>query len=45
MVKPPECRAAVEAWVEANPGKVCQKEDREALLKVAEKEMGDKTEK
>jgi hypothetical protein len=41
MVKNPELRAAVEAWVEANPGKVCEKEDRAGLLRVCEKEMGD----
>jgi hypothetical protein len=39
MVETPELRAVVAAWMEANPGKGCRKEDRVALLKVCEKEM------
>jgi hypothetical protein len=35
----------VEAWVEANPGKVCEEEDRVKLMKVCEEEMGDHTAK
>jgi hypothetical protein len=44
-IKTPELRAAVEAWREANPRKECRKEDREALLKVCDKEVGDHTAK